>query len=139
MFLTPPAGSGAPNKGAGAAYAFILSIPTPVPSTSPGSTATAPPTPIACVGDCGSDGHVTVDELLAMVDIALGDAAVSSCPAGDANRDGPITVDEILAAVENALNGCELIAAERLGPRSVCTGSGWPSGASEHDRTVECQ
>jgi len=41
-----------------------------------------------------------------MANIALGNAAVTDCPAGDGDHDGKITVDEILAAVKNALNGC---------------------------------
>ncbi len=65
-------------------------------------TAATPP----CVGDCGGDHVVTVDELLTMVNIALGNASVSDCLPGDANTDGQITVDEILTAVNNALNGC---------------------------------
>jgi hypothetical protein len=44
--------------------------------------------------------------ILALVNIALGNANVSTCQAGDANHDGNITVDEILTAVNNALNGC---------------------------------
>jgi photosystem II stability/assembly factor-like uncharacterized protein len=60
----------------------------------------------ACVGDCGGNSTVTVDELLTMVNIALGNAEVSACEAGDVNGDGQITVDEILTAVPNALNGC---------------------------------
>jgi YVTN family beta-propeller protein len=59
-----------------------------------------------CVGDCGVDRQVTVDELLTMVNIALGNADASACPAGDANHDGQITIDEILTAVNGALNGC---------------------------------
>ena len=47
-----------------------------------------------------------MDEILTMVNIALGDAAATTCPAGDANDDNEITVDEILTAVNNALNGC---------------------------------
>jgi hypothetical protein len=58
------------------------------------------------VGDCNGDGQVTVDEILTMVDIALGNVGVGTCTAGDANADGRITVDEILTAVRNALNGC---------------------------------
>jgi hypothetical protein len=44
--------------------------------------------PETCVGDCGGEGQVTVDELLAMVNIALGNANVSTCTAGDVNSDG---------------------------------------------------
>jgi predicted outer membrane repeat protein len=71
-------------------------------------TQTVPPTPTPkpCVGDCSGDGHVTVDEILTMVNIALGNTPVTTCQAGDANHDGQITVDEILTAVNNALNGC---------------------------------
>jgi len=63
-------------------------------------------TPRPCVGDCNDDGTVTVDEILTMVNIALGNAPVTACEAGDANQDGQITIDEILTAVNNALNGC---------------------------------
>jgi hypothetical protein len=64
-----------------------------------------PVTP-ACTGDCNDNGAVTIDELLTMVDVALGNAAVSECLAGDASGDEAITVDEILTAVNVALNGC---------------------------------
>jgi len=59
-----------------------------------------------CLGDCDNSGMVTVDELLTMVNIALGNADESTCDAGDANHDDQITIDEILTAVNNALNGC---------------------------------
>jgi len=59
-----------------------------------------------CVGSCNGDGEVTIDELLTMVNITLGSAALSACEPGDANRDGEITVNEIIAAVNNALDGC---------------------------------
>ncbi len=72
----------------------------------PTPTATITPTPVVCTGDCNTDGQVTVDELVTMVNIALGNADVSGCEAGDLNQDGHITVDEILTAVNNALNGC---------------------------------
>ena len=49
---------------------------------------------------------VTVDELLTMVNIALGSPSVSACQNGDANGDGKITVDEVLTAANNALRGC---------------------------------
>ena len=64
------------------------------------------PTAAPCVGDCNGNGTVTVDEILTMVNIALGNARVDDCLAGDVNDDGQITVDEILTAVNNALNGC---------------------------------
>ncbi len=60
----------------------------------------------ACVGDCAGDGEVTVDELLIMVNIALGSAQVDTCLAGDKDGNGEVTIDEILLSVNNALNGC---------------------------------
>ncbi|MFI5399241.1 MAG: M4 family metallopeptidase [Candidatus Binatia bacterium] len=62
--------------------------------------------PGACVGDCNGDHSVTVDEILAMVNIALGNTPLSDCQAGDANHDNHVTVDEILTAVNAALSGC---------------------------------
>jgi len=59
-----------------------------------------------CTGDCNGDGTVTVDELITMVNIALGNANVSTCVAGDANGNGAITIDEIVAGVNKALHGC---------------------------------
>jgi Tol biopolymer transport system component len=60
----------------------------------------------ACVGDCGGDGLVTVDEVLTGVDIALGTVSFDQCTAFDGNTDQQVTVDEILTGVNNALNGC---------------------------------
>jgi hypothetical protein len=66
----------------------------------------SPGPPVSCVGDCGNDGHVTVDELVKGVNIALGSLAMNECPAFDANSDHKVTVDELVAAVNAALNGC---------------------------------
>jgi hypothetical protein len=62
----------------------------------------------SCVGDCGEDRQITVDEILNMVNIALGNSDVSDCNNGDNNDDSQITVDEILTAVNFALNGCPI-------------------------------
>ncbi|MCK6554690.1 DUF4215 domain-containing protein [Candidatus Binatia bacterium] len=62
--------------------------------------------PGLCVGDCNGGRTVTVDELVIMVNIALGLASVESCGDGDADGDGAITIDEIVAAVRDALEGC---------------------------------
>ncbi|MFI5397141.1 MAG: hypothetical protein ACHQ9S_16510 [Candidatus Binatia bacterium] len=79
---------------------------TPTGVATPTATPTATATLVACVGDCNGRRTVTVDEILIMVDIALGNAPLHLCNSGDANGDGRITVDEILSAVNNALNGC---------------------------------
>jgi hypothetical protein len=59
-----------------------------------------------CVGNCDYSSGVTVDEILTMVNIDLGNTPIGACEAGDATGDGRITVDEILSAVNYALNGC---------------------------------
>jgi len=64
--------------------------------------ATSPP----CAGDCDGTGQVTVDKIITLMNIALGESALSVCGVGDINGDGQITVDELLVAVTNALNGC---------------------------------
>ena len=59
-----------------------------------------------CAGDCHGNGQVTVDELVTLVGIALGNSFLSACTIGDVNHDGQITVDEIIMAVNLALDGC---------------------------------
>jgi hypothetical protein len=84
-----------------------------VPSVTPTATATmstptptSTPRPPVCLGDCDGDGQVTVDEIIIMVNIALGTISVSECEAGDIDSSGTITVDEIVTAVNLALDGC---------------------------------
>jgi hypothetical protein len=60
----------------------------------------------ACGGDCNGNNEVTVNELVTMVNIALGTTPVSTCSAGDANANRQITIDEIVAGVNHALSGC---------------------------------
>jgi hypothetical protein len=86
------------------AYWFHLGEQVLSPSTTGVNAALFPST--ACYGDCGNDSAVSVDELLTLVDIALGNAKVNTCSAGDINRDDHITVDEILMAVNSATHGC---------------------------------
>jgi hypothetical protein len=57
-----------------------------------------------CIGDCGDDGHVTIDEIILGVRIALGDAAPEVCGVG-----GPglgFGIDGLVTAVLNSLEGC---------------------------------
>jgi endonuclease/exonuclease/phosphatase family metal-dependent hydrolase len=49
---------------------------------------------------------VTIDELLTLVNVALGNPPGSTCEAGDRNQDGEITIDELVSAVSAALYGC---------------------------------
>jgi hypothetical protein len=64
------------------------------------------PARAVCVGDCDASGAVTVDELVVMVNIALGTATIEQCPVGDADADGAVTVDEVIIGVNNLLDGC---------------------------------
>lgn len=95
--------------------AILVVIPTPTltATTSPTPTATDTPTPIPtptppCSGDCNGDGEVTVDELIVLVNIALGTQPAAACPPGDRDGDGSVTIDEIVLAVRLALEGCPL-------------------------------
>lgn len=72
-------------------------------ATEPTPTATAAS---ACMGDCGGDREVTVDDLIKGVNIALANSVVATCTAFDRNGDGRVTVDELIAGVNSALNGC---------------------------------
>ena len=67
--------------------------------------------PVPCVGDCNANHVVGVNDILTMVRIHLGTAAVAACAAGDPDGDGRISIDEIQAAVNNALTGCPAVAA----------------------------
>jgi YVTN family beta-propeller protein len=66
---------------------------------------TEPPGP-SCAGDCSGDGTVGINELIALVNVALGTQPVTMCAAGDTNEDGQIAIGEIIGGVVNALNGC---------------------------------
>lgn len=59
-----------------------------------------------CVGDCGIDGRVTIDDLVKAVSIALGESDLGTCPTSDRDQDGTVTVDEIVQAVRMALGSC---------------------------------
>ena len=59
-----------------------------------------------CAGDCNGSQDVAINELLTLVNIALGNAAVPACIAGDADRDGMVAISELITAVNSALDGC---------------------------------
>lgn len=60
---------------------------------------------VACIGDCDGGFKVTVDEVINLVNIALGTAQPSACPAGILNG-AEVDIAVIIHAVNNALNGC---------------------------------
>ena len=61
---------------------------------------------LPCSGDCDGDGHLTVDELVRSVSIALGGASLDLCRSIDISEDGNVTVEEIIIATQLALKGC---------------------------------
>jgi hypothetical protein len=104
----PGTGSTASNAGAATEPGMLLNVHRGINGTTPTMHYAGAPVVLisACTGNCSADAGVTVDEILTMVNIALGNASLLSCEAADANHDGQVTVDEILTAVNNALNGC---------------------------------
>lgn len=59
----------------------------------------------ACIGDCDGDGTVAVNELVLGVNLALGTAPLSSCPALAAGS-GSVGINLLVRAVRHALDGC---------------------------------
>jgi len=60
----------------------------------------------ACAGDCNGSGGVTIDEVVTLVDIALGTADAAACPQGIVPAGTPVTVALTIQAVNSALVGC---------------------------------
>jgi hypothetical protein len=60
----------------------------------------------SCPGDCNRDSEATVEEIVTLVNIALGIVVPEQCPAGDTSGDDEVTVDELQAAINVALGGC---------------------------------
>lgn len=86
------------------------STPTRTATCTPTSTPTFTPTPSPtpqCAGDCNGDHGVTINELILLINEALGQSSPEGCIAGDTNRDGHIQIGEIIRAVNSALNGCD--------------------------------
>ncbi len=99
--------SGTPTASATASATTTATVAPTRSAGIPSATPTAATTPGggACLGDCDGNGTVTIDELITLVNIALG-APLASCPAGDGNGDGEVTIEELVSAVGNALDGC---------------------------------
>jgi len=79
--------------------------PTSTPTRTIGPTRTLPP-PGPCIGDCDSDGAVSIAELIRGVNIALGNRPIGDCRRFDSNDDGTVTINELIQAVRAALAGC---------------------------------
>lgn len=60
-----------------------------------------------CTGDCDGDGRVAVNELIAGVNVALGQLPMESCEAIDRDGDGRAGIDDLVHAVEDAVGECD--------------------------------
>ncbi|MDX2167735.1 MAG: hypothetical protein SF182_11750 [Deltaproteobacteria bacterium] len=100
----------APQYAASAVYTVVLTTepgPTMTPTASPTPTAT-PPASRPCAGDCNENGAVSIDELIAAVNIALDPSNDPTiCRNFDPNQDGQITINELVQFVSAALGGCD--------------------------------
>lgn len=111
-----------------------------------GADATPPVTPggcssvdvSVCKGDCDTDHRVTVNELIACLNIALGTLRRSACYACE-DPNGVVTIESILSVVNNALFGCPVIAPTPT-PCStpVCTGAVLPPLCIPFDDPCSC-
>jgi len=89
---------------AGSTTPAVTASPTATPSPEPNQTATASPVAV-CSGDCNADGAVTVDELVRLVNTALGQTPAESCPNGIPTGT-QVNVSFLVQAVNKALTGC---------------------------------
>jgi hypothetical protein len=78
--------------------------PAETPTNKPSPTLTAIPV-LVCTGDCDGDHSVTVDEIITLVNIALGSAEASACPNG-VPTGATVDITLIIQAVNNALSTC---------------------------------
>jgi hypothetical protein len=62
--------------------------------------------PADCAGDCNGDQRVTIEELVAGVNVALDRDATTSCRRLDTDQNDRVTVDELVTATRRALGGC---------------------------------
>jgi hypothetical protein len=86
-------------------------IPVPTLATTtptvPVASVTPTATPASCVGDCNADGVVRINELIRGVNIVMGTAPLSACPAINCEPSlDDVSVNCAVSAVANALNGC---------------------------------
>jgi hypothetical protein len=90
-------------------FSFGDATPTPTESASGTPTLRATPTatvtPGLCSGDCDAGGTVAINEIILMVNIALGSADNSACPHGIPAA-ATVDISLIIQAVNNALTGC---------------------------------
>jgi len=94
----------------GTPTAVLIASATPTSPATPVSSLSTAPVPtatsvVACVGDCDRGGAVTINELIILVNVALGSALSSACPHGVPGG-AEVNIALLIQAVNHALNGC---------------------------------
>jgi hypothetical protein len=98
---TPPIATASPSP---TPTLTTTATPTNTPDPRATPTPTLPPPP--CVGDCDTNGHVSVNELVVGVGIALGTSSMNACDAFDPDRSGQVEVPELVMGVDASMRGC---------------------------------
>lgn len=98
---TPSSGSPTPTPTRTQAGGLLTATP-----TTPAQR-TASPTPILdCIADCDADQEATLQELLDVIAMVLGDLDSGPCFGADLDQDGTLSVDELVAAVHTISTVC---------------------------------
>ncbi len=100
---TPTADANSPTPSPLAPATATPTLPE-TPSPTP-QTPSATPVPMRCIGDCDASGTVTVNEIIALVDITLGTEPPPACASGIPDG-AEVDVTLIVRAVDNALTSC---------------------------------
>jgi len=72
------------------------------------------PRVVFCPADCDADATVSVDELVSVVRIALGEQSSDTCRVADANGDRSVAVDDLVVGARHAMTGCAEARAEQV-------------------------
>ena len=103
---------------------------TPTPTSTVTGTPPDATSPEVCVGDCGGPATVTIDEIITLVNIALGNAQPSVCAHGVPSGTD-VSVAVIIQAVNNALTDCGLVCGNgSVEPGEDCDAGGTCIGGS---------
>lgn len=118
MQLVPRGTAPLVRRGRSSRLVLLLLLAATVPLVLAGATAEGGSKPPSCTGDCNGDDLVTIDELVAGVDLALGRNR-GGCAAFDGNQDGSVRIDELVGAVAGALFDCGRIATPTIPTRTA--------------------
>ena len=91
---------------------------TSTPTPTPTQTATRTP---QCVGDCNGLNGVAINELITLVNIALGNAPRSACPHGIPSG-AQVNISLLIQAVNAALRGCVSASRPELTTEQIARG-----------------